>query len=447
MSSIAATGAFGRLALRCQPDTRLVALTREGADPAFEEVVRRYRGRLVAYASGIVRPDRAEDVVQDSLVRALSAVRDSDSEINLRPWLHTIVRNRALNDLRDEPALEHLDENFDGVPQPPDVAARKEELAGVVDQVKALPHAQREALVQREFEGRSHEEIAAAMDVTPGAVRGLIFRARSSLRDVAGLAIPMPVLRALIESSAAGGGAATVAAAGGGGGLVKIGAVIGVAAVAIGSGVAIHDHDGSGGNEATADSRPPVHRTHHSTQQASSGLSSDAATATNASSTSASDNGGGRSRSADASGSGQGSSGSGSGGSSGPSPAGGSSGPRPSSGSGSSSGGGGDDHSGSGAGGGSPGGGEPGDGGGGGTTTTGDGGGDHSGPGGGGDGGGGTVQPPPTGGGVDGGDHSGPGGGGGDGGDGGTVQPPSGGGDGGGTTTTTTTTPLPPHGD
>jgi RNA polymerase sigma factor (sigma-70 family) len=447
MSSTATTGTFGRLALRCQPDARLVALTREGADPAFEEVVRRYRGRLVAYASGIVRPDRAEDVVQDSLVRALTAVRDSDSEINLRPWLHTIVRNRALNDLRDEPALEHLDENFDGVPQPPDVAARKEELAGVVDQVKALPDAQREALVQREFEGRSHEEIAAAMDVTPGAVRGLIFRARSSLRNVAGLAIPMPVLRALVESSAAaGGGAATVAAAGGGGGLVKIGAAIGVAALAIGSGVAIHDHDGSGGNEATADSNPPIHRTHHSTQQASSGLSSGAATS-NASSTSASDNGGGQSRSTDTSGSGHGSSGSGSGGNSGPSPAGGSSGPSPASGSGSS--GGGDDHSGSGGGGGSSGSGEPGDGGGGTTTTTGDGGGDHSGPGGGGDGGGTTTTT-----GDGGGDHSGPGGGGDDG---GTVPPPpTGGGDGSGdggdgggttTTTTTTTTPQPPHGD
>src|SRR5262245_44007918 len=248
MSSTSTPGTLGRLALRCQPDSRLVSLTREGTNPAFEEVVRRYRGRLVAYASGIVRADRAEDIVQESLVRALTAMREGDSEINLRPWLHTIVRNRALNYLRDEPALEHLDESFDGVPQPPDVAAGREELSGVVDRLKALPDAQREALVQRELEGRSHEEIAAAMAVTPGAVRGLIFRARSSIRHVAGVAIPMPVLRALIGSSAAGGGAA-VATVGGGGGLVKLGATIGVAAVAIGSGVAILDHDGSGGNE------------------------------------------------------------------------------------------------------------------------------------------------------------------------------------------------------
>src|SRR4051812_21495153 len=103
-------GALGRIALRCQPDSRLVALTREGSDAAFEEVVGRYRRRLVSFAAGIVPPHRAEDVVQESFVRAFASMRDqgADAEINLRPWLYTIVRNRALNDLRDEPAHEHL---------------------------------------------------------------------------------------------------------------------------------------------------------------------------------------------------------------------------------------------------------------------------------------------------------------------------------------------------
>src|ERR1700759_2797553 len=112
-AAVSTTGTLRRMALRCQADSRLVALTREGSDPAFEEVVQRYRRRLVGYAAGIVRPDRAEDVVQESLVRALASMRDTDSEINLRRWLHTIVRNRALNDLRDEPRHEHLDENYD----------------------------------------------------------------------------------------------------------------------------------------------------------------------------------------------------------------------------------------------------------------------------------------------------------------------------------------------
>src|SRR5436190_22976858 len=166
-------------AVRFQPDSRLVGLVREGHDVAFEEIVRRYRSPLVAFAGAIVSRDHAEDVVQEGLTKAHVAIRRGDAGINLRPWLYTIVRNRALNALRDEPAHDHLDENFDGVPQPPDVAARREELAALIAGLKGLPGPQREVLVGRELEGRSHEELAASLGTTPGAVRGLIYRART----------------------------------------------------------------------------------------------------------------------------------------------------------------------------------------------------------------------------------------------------------------------------
>ena len=188
------------LALRCQSDARLVRLSREGQPLAFEEVVRRYREPLVSFAAAIVRPDRAEDVVQEAFGKAHAALVAGNAEVKLKPWLYTIVRNRALNDLRDEPAHEPLDENFDGVPQPPEVAARREELAALMTRVKDLPSTQREALIQRELEGRSHAEIAASLGATPGAVRGLIFRARTALRDAAGILIPMPVLRGLLSA-------------------------------------------------------------------------------------------------------------------------------------------------------------------------------------------------------------------------------------------------------
>ena len=204
-------------ALRCQPDSRLALLASEGQDRAFEEIVRRYRQSLVAFASGIVPAHRAEDVVQEALAKAHRALGASDREVKLKPWLYTIVRNRALNDRRDEPVHEQLDEGFDGVPQPPDVAARHEDLAQLVAGVKALPAAQREALIQRELEGRSHEEIASAIGARPGAVRGLIFRARIALRDGLGLLIPTPLLRALLsglpmQSEAGGAGLRTACA-------------------------------------------------------------------------------------------------------------------------------------------------------------------------------------------------------------------------------------------
>jgi RNA polymerase sigma factor (sigma-70 family) len=247
------------LALRCQPDARLVTLCREGQERAFEEIVRRYRPPLVRFAAAIVPPHRAEDVVQETLAKAHSSLATTDVEIRLKPWLYTIARNRALNDLRDQPAHQALEEDFDGVPQPPEVAAQRSELAAVLADIKSLPAAQREALVRRELEGRSHREIAGAIGVSPGAVRGLIFRARAALRDTAGALIPLPLLRALLnagplttEATGVGvGGAAAGLASGSGGGLaVKAATALLIAGLAVGSGVALHDRDGN--RDATA---------------------------------------------------------------------------------------------------------------------------------------------------------------------------------------------------
>ncbi len=250
MPTVSHPAPLAGLALRCQSDARLVTLCREGQERAFEEIVRRYRQPLVSFAGAIVPAHRAEDVVQEALTKAHGSLVASRGEMSLKPWLYTIVRNRALNDLRDEPAHQPLDEDFDGVPQPPEVAAQRSELAAVLARVKGLPTAQREALVRRELEGRSHQEIAAAIGVTPGAVRGLIFRARCTLRDATGALIPLPALRALLnagpmttETTGAGlGGAAAGLTAGGGGGIaIKAGTALLVAGLAVGSGVALHD--------------------------------------------------------------------------------------------------------------------------------------------------------------------------------------------------------------
>jgi RNA polymerase sigma factor (sigma-70 family) len=256
-------GRMAALALRCQPDSRLVGLVREGHDTAFEEIVRRYRAPLVSYAGGIVPDHHAEDVVQEALTRAHSALGRNDAEMNLRPWLYTIVRNGALNTLRSDPAHDHLDENYDGVPQPPEVAARREELAALTAGLKGLPDQQREALVKRELEGRSHEEIGASLGLSPGSVRGLIYRARATLRDGAGMLIPLPVLRALLSSApvspeATGtAGAAAAGLAGGGGGIaLKAGATLGVAVIAVGSGIAVEHRDGGSAEDPAATTAP-----------------------------------------------------------------------------------------------------------------------------------------------------------------------------------------------
>jgi RNA polymerase sigma factor (sigma-70 family) len=231
-------------ALRTQPDRRLVALARDGSEPAQEEIVRRYRAALVRYAGSIVGAAAAEDVVQDALtkgVAALGRVNDPD-DLRLRPWLYAIVRNTALNHRRDAgPATEQLDENYDGVEQPPQALERRESVRSLFGGLRELPPQQREALVKRELEGRSHDEVASALGVSSGAARQLIFRARESLRVGFGSLLPMPLLRWLGEGG--GDGAVGVAAGAGGGALAAKAAVaVFAAGAAVSAGVAI-DHE------------------------------------------------------------------------------------------------------------------------------------------------------------------------------------------------------------
>jgi RNA polymerase sigma factor (sigma-70 family) len=187
-----------RPVLSTQSDERLVDLVRAGSDPAFEAIVERYRRALMRYVSRLLPLDRAEDVVQQSFVKAYEAMHRDTAELNLRPWLYRIAHNGALNELRDR-ALGHaeLDERIDGVERPDQALERTTGLRELVVAVQALPERQRSAILLRELEGRSYEEIATALGVTDGAVRQLLNRARNSLRAAAAAATPTPLVTRL----------------------------------------------------------------------------------------------------------------------------------------------------------------------------------------------------------------------------------------------------------
>jgi RNA polymerase sigma factor (sigma-70 family) len=251
-------------ALRAQPDRRLVDLVRDGYDAAFEEIVRRYRRPLDRFAAAIVG-GRSEDVTQDAFSKALLALRGSEAEIELRPWLYRIVRNTALNDLRDRaPEAAELSEALPGGRGVAAEVEAREELRDLMERLRALPEPQRAALVMRELEGLSHEEIAAALGVSGGAARQAIYRARATLRNGLGLLVPLPLLRALAEHGgeaavaggaiAAGAGASTAggAALGGlGAGAAKVGVATVLVAGTVGAGVALEQRDsGDRGAEA-----------------------------------------------------------------------------------------------------------------------------------------------------------------------------------------------------
>jgi RNA polymerase sigma factor (sigma-70 family) len=254
-------------ALRTQSDHRLVRLVREGYEAAFEEIVRRYRRPLDRFAAAIVGP-RAEDVTQDAFSKALLALRGSEAEIELRPWLYRIVRNTALNDLRDgPPASDELDDGQPGGgPSAAVEAERREEMAELMRRLRALPETQRAAIVMRELEGLSHEEIAAALGVSGGAARQAIHRARTALRDGFGLLLPLPLLRALIDgggelaggAAAAGGASAGATTLGGlgGGAALKVGVATVLVAGTVGAGIAVQGHRAEGPEPASAASQP-----------------------------------------------------------------------------------------------------------------------------------------------------------------------------------------------
>jgi RNA polymerase sigma factor (sigma-70 family) len=189
----------GRLAgqpvLRTQSDERLVDLVRAGSAPAFEAIVARYRRPLLRYCSGLLSAHRAEDAVQQTFVKAHAAMVEGDAELKLRPWLYRIAHNTALNVLRDHGVgHEPLDERLDGVELPEQALERRQGLREVLAAVQALPTRQRDAIVLRELEGRSYEEIAAMLGVTGGAVRQLLNRARTTLRSGATALTPVDLL-------------------------------------------------------------------------------------------------------------------------------------------------------------------------------------------------------------------------------------------------------------
>jgi RNA polymerase sigma factor (sigma-70 family) len=175
--------------LRLQSDERLIALIRRGNHGAFEALVSRYQSRLLAFCRHMLgsRED-AEDVLQEVFAAAFNAILADDRTLNVRPWLYRIARNRSLNHLRRvQPiGVDSMDVHFsDSGQTTADKVHKREEFRLLLVDVQGLPESQRTALLLREIDALSYNQIAETMETTVPSVKSLLVRARVSLAEAA----------------------------------------------------------------------------------------------------------------------------------------------------------------------------------------------------------------------------------------------------------------------
>jgi RNA polymerase sigma factor (sigma-70 family) len=173
--------------LRLQRDERLVAAIRDDNERAFEVLFNRYRPRLLAFCRGMVgSAEDAEDVLQETFTAAHAAIVADRRELAVRPWLYRIARNRCLNHMR-RPRPESSDlvdtQPHENGASTADRAERREELRSLLESIQDLPESQRGALLLREVEAFSYEDIARTMGTTVPAVKSLLVRARMGLAE------------------------------------------------------------------------------------------------------------------------------------------------------------------------------------------------------------------------------------------------------------------------
>lgn len=184
------------------PDVRLMLDVRDDNAAAFDELMLRYQNRLVTVLEHLVgRRDQAEDLAQEVFLRVYRARKRYVVGAKFSTWLYTIANHVAANALR---SLSRRPE-VNVTPRPTDsgsssaldkmalaasgaMPTRQLDKAELRDVVRAalasLSERQRMAVLLNKFEEMSYADIAAAMDMSPQAVKSLLSRARVNLKEI-----------------------------------------------------------------------------------------------------------------------------------------------------------------------------------------------------------------------------------------------------------------------
>ncbi len=174
-------------------DDRMLVLDFQAGNPeAFVELHRRYAGLARHICQRILgNPDDADEAAQETMLRVFQGLSRFNGRYAVQPWVARIATNVSLDITRararrpqasDRPLDELTEEHDAAADEPAEVVERLLEVDRVKQVLSSMPEHHREALVLREFEGRSHKEIGDALGVTPPQAKALIHRAKGTFR-------------------------------------------------------------------------------------------------------------------------------------------------------------------------------------------------------------------------------------------------------------------------
>ncbi len=178
-----------------QLDKDLVLRVQQGDKSAFDLLVIKYQYKIVQLVNRYVKdPSEAQDVAQESFIKAYRAIGNFRGDSAFYTWLYRIAINTAKNylvarsrrssdyeiDIDDAEQIQNAPE-LKGMDTPEQHLLNEEILETIKTAIEKLPEEMRIAITLREFEGMSYEEIAEAMECPVGTVRSRIFRAREAI--------------------------------------------------------------------------------------------------------------------------------------------------------------------------------------------------------------------------------------------------------------------------
>jgi RNA polymerase sigma-70 factor (ECF subfamily) len=182
-------------------DAELLAALKAGDDAAYELLVRSYTPRMLSVARRFLRSEEdARDAVQDAFLSAFRAIDRFEGNSRISTWLHRIVVNASLMKLRTrrrkpERSIEELMPGFlenghleqpasEWRKLPEDQVAQSELRELLLEKIHELPESHRTVLLLRDIEELDTEETAKTLELTPGAVKTRLHRARLALRGL-----------------------------------------------------------------------------------------------------------------------------------------------------------------------------------------------------------------------------------------------------------------------